>query len=107
MSKPRVKVGKAAKAGDIVQVKALIKHVMETGLRKDKKTGKKIPVNIINKFDVALDGKTVFSADLFPSVSANPYFAFKLKANKPGKLKFTWTEDTGKTWSTEKDLKVG
>ncbi len=107
MSKPRVKVGKAAKPGDIITVKSLIKHKMETGLRKDKKTGKRIPVNIINKFEVTLDGKTVFSADMFPSVSANPYFAFKMKATKPGKLKFTWTEDTGKTWSVEKDLKIG
>lgn len=107
MSKPRVKVPKKAKAGDVVEIKALIKHVMETGFRKDKKTGKKIPQKIINKFEVTFDGKPVFSADMAPSVSANPYFSFFMKAEKSGKVVFKWTEDTGKTWSAEKDLTVG
>ncbi len=106
MSKPRVKVPKKAKAGDVVEIKALIKHVMETGFRKNKKTGKKIPKKIIEKFEVTFNGQPVFTADMAPSVSANPYFAFFMKATKSGKVAFKWTEDTGKTWETSKDITV-
>jgi sulfur-oxidizing protein SoxZ len=106
MSKPRVKVPKKAKAGDIVQIKTLMRHKMETGLRKDKKTGKKIPQQIIKRFTATFNGREVFSTDLFASVSANPYLAFYFKADASGEFEFTWIEDTGKTWTTKKKLMV-
>ncbi|GBE42011.1 sulfur oxidation protein SoxZ [bacterium BMS3Bbin10] len=104
--KPRVKVPKSAKVGDTIQIKTLISHKMETGLRKDKKTGKKIPRQIINMFVAKFNGKQVFQAKMYPSISANPYIAFFLKVPEAGELDFTWTDDSGKTWSAKKKLAV-
>lgn len=93
--KPRVKVPKKAKAGELIQIKTLMSHVMETGNRKDKKTGKLIPRKIINKFICTYNGKEVMSADLQPSIAANPYLAFYAKATESGTFDFEWIEDGG------------
>ncbi|MDX2290201.1 MAG: thiosulfate oxidation carrier complex protein SoxZ [Hyphomicrobiaceae bacterium] len=101
MSKPRIKiVPDTPKAGDVVEVKTLISHVMETGNRKDK-DGKPIPRNLINAFKATFGGKEVFSAELQPGISANPYLAFYFKVPASGDLELTWTEDNGTT-TTEK-----
>ena len=104
--RPRVRVPKKAKAGDIVQIKTLISHKMETGQRKDKKTGKLIPRKIINRFVAKLDGQQVFETVLHPSVSANPYISFNLKAEKSGKLDLEWHEDGGAVFKKSAKLKV-
>ncbi len=104
MAKARVKVPKSVKGGEVFQVKTLISHKMETGLRKDKKTGKKIARLIINKFSCTYGGKEVFSADWHPAVSANPYLAFFVKAGDSGPMNLKWTDDKGK--STEKSVNV-
>lgn len=106
MAKPRVKIPKSAKVGDIVQIKTLITHKMETGLRKDKKTGDLIPRQIINSFVAKYNGKEVFRTKIHPAISANPYFSFYIKVPGPGEFEFLWVDDTGKTWSTKKKLAV-
>ena len=69
-SKPRMKLSKKeAKKGEIVEVKALVAHKMESGQRKDSK-GKVIPRKILNKFTCTVNGKLVFSADFQPAISA-------------------------------------
>jgi len=105
-SKPRIKVPKNAKKGEIVQVKTLISHVMETGNRKNKKTGKLIPRMIINKFVCKFNGKEILSADLHPAVAANPYFAFYAKASESGTFDFSWTDDAGETVTDSGEMKV-
>ena len=106
-SKPRVKAPKSAKKGDIITIKTLISHVMETGLRKSKKTGDIIPRLIINKFQAKFNGEEVFSVNLDPAISANPYFQFTMKAEKSGEFEFIWTEDNGKTYTKKSQLEVG
>src|SRR3546814_18571356 len=71
--KPRVKVPKSAAAGEVITIKTLINHSMESGQRKDKE-GKVIPRQIINKFTCAFNGTPVFACDIDPAISANPYF---------------------------------
>lgn len=94
-TKPRIKLDKKeAKKGDIIEVKTLVSHVMESGQRKDK-DGKVIARKIINKFTCTLNGKPVFSCDLEPAVSANPYIQFKFKAVESGDLKLEWLDDDG------------
>ena len=93
--KARVKVPKKVNKGDIFQVKTLTTHKMETGLRKNKKTGKKIPQFIINKFICNYNGKEVFSSDWHPSIAANPYIAFFVRAEESGALDFNWIDDKG------------
>jgi sulfur-oxidizing protein SoxZ len=93
--KPRIKLDKReAKKGDIVEVKALVSHVMETGLRKDA-AGNTIARKILNKFVCTVNGKEVFSADFEPAVSANPYIQFKFRAQESGPVLLTWIDDDG------------
>lgn len=98
--KPRAKISPAnPKAGEIVEIKTLVSHVMETGLRKDK-NGKPIPRNIIHTFTATFEGEPVFSANLQPGISANPYIAFNMKVTKPGSFELKWTDDSGETYSS-------
>jgi len=104
-AKPRVKVPKSAAAGDIIKIKTLLSHTMESGQRKDKE-GNVIPRKIINKFVCEFNGAMVFSADIDPAVAANPYFEFKAKVNESGTFKFIWTDDDGSVIETEKQIEV-
>ncbi len=93
--RPRIKLDrKEAKKGDIVEVKALVSHIMETGQRKNAK-GETIPRKIINKFVCTVNGKEVFAADFEPAISANPYIQFKFKAQESGPVVLTWIDDDG------------
>lgn len=94
MAKPRIKLPETAKIGDVIEIKTLISHVMETGQRKDAE-GKPIPRNIINSFVATYAGAEVFKADLQAGISANPYFSFFMKVPGPGEFEFTWLDDTG------------
>jgi sulfur-oxidizing protein SoxZ len=93
-TKPRIKVPDTAKVGEVIEIKTLISHVMETGNRKDN-SGKVIPRNIINTFTASYAGKEVFKAELQPGISANPYIAFFMKVPGPGELELTWIDDAG------------
>lgn len=93
-SKPRLKFPEQSQAGDIIEIKALITHVMETGNRKDSE-GHPIPRNIIHTFTAHYDGALVFKADLSSGISANPYLSFFLKVPGPGELMVTWADDEG------------
>jgi sulfur-oxidizing protein SoxZ len=75
---------RARMQGDVADVKVLIKHVMETGLRKDKATGKLIPAHFIDLVSATWNGKTVLDMQWGVAVSKNPYFSFKVKGAKPG-----------------------
>lgn len=103
--KPRVKVPKKASKGDIITLKTLISHPMESGQRKNK-AGEVIPRKIINKFTCDFNGQTVFSSDIDPAVSANPYFQFSAKVMESGTFTFTWVDDDGSVYSTEKKIAV-
>ena len=105
MAKPRVKVPKTAASGDIIKIKTLLSHTMESGQRKDKE-GNVIPRKIINKFVCEFNGATVFSADIDPAVAANPYFEFKAKVTESGTFKFMWTDDDGSVIEAEKKIEV-
>lgn len=103
--KPRVKVPKTASAGEIVTIKTLISHEMESGQRKDA-DGKVIPRQIINKFTCEFNGVKVFECDLDPAVSANPYFEFTAKVPESGTFKFTWVDDNGEIYTDEQKIEV-
>lgn len=95
-TKPRIKIPETIKTGDLIEIKTLISHVMETGQRKDK-DGNTVPRFIINRFTASFDGKDVFQADLQPGISANPYLAFFMRVSGPGEMTLTWTDDAGKS----------
>lgn len=95
MPKPRVKIPKKIEKGKPFEVKTLISHKMESGQRKDDKTGELVPRKIINAFVCRLDGEEVFRAKFYPAVSANPFVSFYVTAEQNGELEFIWTDDDG------------
>jgi sulfur-oxidizing protein SoxZ len=104
--KPRIKLDKTqAKKGDLVEVKALVSHVMENGQRKDS-AGNTIPRKILNKFTCTVNGIEVFSADFEPAIAANPYIQFKFRASESGPVVLTWIDDDGSKIVGEEKLTV-
>ncbi len=105
-SKPRVRVPAQAKPGEIIEIKTIISHDMESGQRKDA-SGNPIPREIINAFIAKFNGEEVFSADWFPAISANPYQSFFFKAAESGTFEFIWKDDNGSNYTATAPLKVG
>ncbi len=105
-AKARIKLPKSVAKGEAFEVKALISHKMESGRRKDKKTGEFIPRHILNKFTANYNGEEVFSAAWHPSVSANPYIAFHVVAQDSGKMEFVWVDDAGEEFAKSVKVKV-
>lgn len=103
--KARVKLPKEIKAGDTIEVKALVRHPMERGHRKDSR-GQTIARNIIHTFTAELDGKTVLRAEFGTGVSANPFLSFYVTVTKPSVLKLTWIDDQGLVMEAERALAV-
>lgn len=91
-----INVPATAKRGEPFEIKTLVRHPMETGYRRGA-SGEEIPRDIISRFTCAYNGEEIFSADLFPAISANPFIAFFTVATESGELLFTWTDDAGKT----------
>ena len=95
MAKSTIKI-RAKEKGGVVTVKALMTHPMETGARKDKKTGKLIPCSFHPGGQLQGNGKTVMSADWSGGVSKNPYLSFKFKgAAKGDAVELTWVDNQG------------
>jgi sulfur-oxidizing protein SoxZ len=105
MSRTMVSAPKKARRGDIIEIKAMIQHKMETGHRVDAK-GAPIPRDIINRFVCTYGGVAVFSAELFPAISANPFVAFSTVAVESGTLQFAWIDDRGNTETASAEIVV-
>lgn len=105
-STPRVRVPATAKPGEIIEIKTLISHDMESGQRKDA-AGQVVPRKIINRFTAAFNGKVIFEADWYQSISANPYQSFFCKAAETGEFTFTWRDDDGAEYVAKNMLTVG
>jgi sulfur-oxidizing protein SoxZ len=103
--KPRTKVPQEAKKGEIIEIKTLMPHVMETGFRKDE-NGNTIPRKIINTFKCEFNGKPVFSANLEAAVAANPFMQFTAKVEESGTFRFTWIDDDGTITTAEEKIIV-
>jgi len=98
---------RATLQGDVVDVRVLMAHPMETGQRKDA-AGKLVPLHFIQTITAQLNGKTVFSADISQAVSRNPVFAFKVKGAKAGdKLSVTWQDNMGEKRTDEVVIRAG
>lgn len=92
---------RASLQGEIVEVKVLMSHEMETGQRKDA-SGAVIPAHYIQSVTAEWNGKTVMTADWGPAVSKNPYMAFRFKGGATGdKIRITWRDNKGETRTDE------
>jgi len=101
----RVSMPAEARRGEVVPIKALMRHPMETGYRVDS-VGQKIPRHIVRRFTVRYDGEQVFAMDLTQGVAANPFIAFSTVATRTGELVFTWEDDRGEVVTVSKRLTV-
>ncbi len=94
LGKARLRVPKTAKRGEVIEIRTLVEHPMESGFRHDN-MGKLIPRHIATEFHCRYNGREVFRATLHPAVSTNPYFLFYLVAQDSGELVFSWADDRG------------
>jgi sulfur-oxidizing protein SoxZ len=99
---------RATVSGDTADIKVLMNHPMETGQRKDAKTGQLVPAHFIQEVLVTLNGKTVMNADFGVGISKNPYLALKVKGAKVGdKVEISWTDNTGDKNAASADIAAG
>ena len=103
--KPRIKMPKEARKGEIIQIKTLVAYLMESGLRKDQ-SGNTIPRRIINAFTCTFNGEPVFSCDLETSIAANPYLQFSVRVEQSGVFAFRWVDDDGTFMTAEEKIVV-
>jgi sulfur-oxidizing protein SoxZ len=94
MARTLITVPAAARRGEVIEIRTLIQHLMETGYRPDAQ-GAVAPRDILRRFVCAYDGVEVFAMQLAPAIAANPYIAFTTVATHSGTLSFTWTGDNG------------
>lgn len=105
MANSSIKI-RAKVKGDEAKVKCLISHPMETGLRKDKKTGKLIPAHFIQEVNCEHGGNTVLNAQWNGTISKNPFLSFAFSGAKPGDMiKISWVDNKGKSDSLEAKMK--
>jgi sulfur-oxidizing protein SoxZ len=102
----KLKYNEIVTQGDLVKVKTLAEHEMESGVRRDEKTGVIYPRLIIYKVTARYNGKVVFKANWFSGVSANPYLAFFFRADKSGLIEIEWEDDYSKSTFKRGYLKV-
>ena len=95
MGRALINVPAKAKRGEIVEIKALVSHPMETGYRTGP-GGALVPRDIIQRFACTYNDEEVFSADFFPAIAANPFIAFTTVATESGTIIFHWIDDQGR-----------
>ena len=89
-----INVPKKARRGQIIEIKTLMSHIMETGYRHTA-AGEIVPRDIITSFVCRYNGVEIFRADLFPAIAANPFITFFTVATESGKFDFDWVGDKG------------
>ena len=94
MASALINVPARARRGEIIEVKTLISHPMETGFRRTQ-LGALIPRDIIRLFVCTYNGTEVFRAELHPAIAANPFIVFSTVATESGTIGFHWTGDNG------------
>ena len=83
--------------GDVVEVKVLMSHPMETGRRKDD-FDRVVPAHFVQLLTATLNGKPVLEAQWGTGISKNPYLTFRLKGAKVGDIvAVTWHDNLGAT----------
>jgi sulfur-oxidizing protein SoxZ len=94
MARVVVHLPQRARRGEVIEIRTLAGHAMETGFRRTQ-LGALVPRDIITRFTCLYNGVEVFSAELHPAVAANPLIAFSTVATESGTLEFRWSGDNG------------
>lgn len=105
LATPRVRVPRGARAGEPVEIRLLIEHPMETGLRHE--GGRVAPRDLLNRLTVRVNGEVALQAELRNGTSANPYHVFFVRLERTSDLDFTWTDERGRSARTTARVAVG
>jgi sulfur-oxidizing protein SoxZ len=105
MARALINVPAKAKRGEVVAIKTLISHIMETGFRHST-TGEAIPRDIITTLVVTYNNAEIFRAELSPAIAANPFLTFHTVATESGTIAFRWTGDNGYDVSEQATITV-
>jgi len=92
MARAIIQVPARAQRGDVIELRALIGHAMETGFRRTE-SGAVVPRDIIRQLVCTYNGAEVFRAEFHPAVAANPLISFTTVATDSGNIEFRWTGD--------------
>jgi sulfur-oxidizing protein SoxZ len=106
MASALINVPAKARRGEIIEIKTLMSHIMETGFRRTA-TGEIIPRDIITSFICRYNGAEIFRAELFPATAANPFITFSTIATDSGKFDFEWIGDNGFSETASASITVG
>lgn len=101
----RIAVPDQATVGEVLELKVLIQHDMESGHRRDE-YGRQIPRFIIKHFQCLYNERQVFAAEFFPAIAANPFLSFFVKADQSGTLEFRWVDEHGHAQSEQRQITV-
>ena len=105
MARALINVPASAKRGEVIAIKTLISHIMETGFRHST-TGEPIPRDIITALVATYNGAEIFRAELSPAIAANPFLTFYTVATDSGTIAFRWTGDNGYDVSEQATITV-
>ena len=94
MARALIRVPARARRGEVIEIKALISHIMETGFRHDQ-LGVLVERDIIRLFVCTYNGAEIFRAEFYPAIAANPFISFTTIAQESGTIRFEWTGDNG------------
>ncbi|WP_119422898.1 thiosulfate oxidation carrier complex protein SoxZ [Desertibaculum subflavum] len=105
MARALINLPSTARPGEVIEIKTLIQHPMETGFRPGP-NGQMLPRDIITRFVCSYDDAEIFVADLHPAIAANPFLTFTTVATASGTLRFTWSGDNGFVQTETRTLTV-
>lgn len=94
MNIARVQWPDNVRSGEVIKVRLLIQHPMDTGYLQDF-TGKVVPRNIIRVLTCHLGSQEVFRIEPSSGISANPFFEFYVCAAATAEFKIEWLDDKG------------
>lgn len=103
MRNARISIPNRARVGEVIEIKTLITHPMESGFRRNS-VGQQIPRDILTHFSCAFNDKIIFEATLQPGIAANPYLTFHHRVTTSGRYTLKWTDQHGETTIHTREL---
>ncbi|MBP0466628.1 thiosulfate oxidation carrier complex protein SoxZ [Roseomonas sp. PWR1] len=104
LSTPRIRIPRSARAGEVIEIRTLIEHPMQTGLHQQ--DGRMPPRDMLSRLMVRMNGETVLSADFRNGTSANPYHVFFVRIDRTSQFEFSWTDERGRVARAEARVTV-
>ena len=105
LATPRIRAPRSARPGEVVEIRTLIEHPMETGLRQQ--GARSVPRDMLNRLTVRVNGAVALQAELRNGTAANPYHVFFLRLDRTSELDFTWTDEAGRSARATTRITVG